>query len=95
MIGGILVLRPIMIQLEFTLALPDGLAQEARAAGLLTSEAIEALIRDAVRRQHAERFFEDANRLAALDLPPLTEEEIEAEIQMARQERRRPNASGS
>ncbi len=84
-----------MIQLEFKLALPDGLAQEAQAAGLLTPEAIEALIRDAVRRQRTERLFEASDRLLALDLPPLTEEEVEAEIQAARRERRSLNASGS
>ncbi len=66
------------------LILPDSLAREAEAAGLLTSQAIERLLREAVRRRRVEQFFDAADRLAALDLPPLTEDEIEAEIQAAR-----------
>lgn len=39
-----------MTTLEVKLNLPDSLAQEAQKAGLLTSAAIERLLREAVRR---------------------------------------------
>jgi hypothetical protein len=39
--------------------------------------------------------LETADRLAALDLPRLTEAEVEAEIEAARQERRGTHAGGS
>jgi len=39
-----------MTELELKLLLPDQLANQAKAAGLLTSEAIERLVRDAIRR---------------------------------------------
>jgi hypothetical protein len=40
------------------------------------------------RQKRIEALFDAADRLAALDLPPLSESEIEAEIQAARAERR-------
>ncbi len=77
-----------MTRLELKLALPDNLAREAEAAGLLTLEAIERLLREEVRRRRVDRLFEAADRLAALDIPTLTEAEVEAEIRAARAERR-------
>ena len=77
-----------MTTVELTLALPDALASEAEAAGLLTPQAIERLLIEAVRRGRVDRLFEAADRLAALDVPALTEAEIEAEIQAARSARR-------
>ncbi len=43
-----------MTTLEIKLSLPDGLADEARAAGLLTPEALEKLIAE-VKAYRAER----------------------------------------
>jgi len=77
-----------MTRLELKLALPDNLAREAEAAGLLTLEAIERLLREEVHRRRVDRLFEAADRLAALDIPTLTEAEVEAEIRAARAERR-------
>ena len=74
--------------LEIRLTLPDNLAREAQAAGLLTPETLERLLREEVRRRRVDELFEAANRLAALNTPPLTDAEIEAEIQAARAERR-------
>jgi hypothetical protein len=34
---------------EVTMTLPDNLAQEARAAGLLTPQALEAMLRETLR----------------------------------------------
>jgi len=76
-----------MTQLELKLKLPDNLARDAEAAGLLTPEAIERLLREEIRRHRVDELFEAADRLAALDVPPLADEEIEAEIQAARTER--------
>lgn len=78
-----------MTALDLKLALPDSLADEAKAAGLLTPEAIEQLLRAEIRRRRVERLFEAADRLAALDSQPLTEREVEAEIRAARSNARR------
>lgn len=83
-----------MTKLELTLALPDSLAQEAEAAGLLTPQAIETLLREAIRQRQVNRLFESADRLAAVNLPPLTGAEVEAEIAAARAERNGSNARG-
>ena len=81
-----------MVQLD--LKLPDSLAREAQAAGLLTPQAIEQLLREELRRRRVGQLFEAADRLAALDVPPLTEVEVEAEIQAVREARRPYSATG-
>jgi hypothetical protein len=83
-----------MSSLEVKLNLPDGLAREAEANGLLTSEAIEFLLRAEIRRRRVNKLFDAADRLAALGAP-LTQTEVEAEIAAARQSRRSPDASRS
>lgn len=82
-----------MNSVEIKLDLPESLAREAEASGLLTPQSIEALLRAELRRRRANQLFEAADRLAALAEPPLTEAEIEVEIQAARRERRHPQAS--
>ena len=66
--------------MELTVNLPDTLADEAKAAGLLTAEAIERLLREAVRRKAVNELFDAADRLAAANIPPMTMEEIQAEV---------------
>jgi hypothetical protein len=66
------------VELDIKLRLPDSLVREAQASGLLTSQAIENLLREEVRRRRLGQLFEAADRLAAL--PPLTEAEVVAEI---------------
>lgn len=73
--------------------LSDTLAKEAQAAGLLSSEAIEALLREAVRQRRISRLFEAKEKLQVAGIPPMTAEQIEAEIRAAREEARR--AAGS
>ena len=80
---------------ELKLALPDSLAREAEASGLLTPEAIETLVRDEICRRRVNKLFESADRLADLDMQPLTESEVEAEIEAVRLSRRRSDASRS
>lgn len=78
-----------MTTLEINLS--DGLADEAKAAGLLTSEAIEQLIAQGLRRKTFERLLSVADRAEAAGVQPMTSEEINAEIKAYRAERR--NAS--
>ena len=83
-----------MVSVELQLNLPDSIAREAEVQGLLRAEAIEALLRAELRRRHVDQLFEAADRLAALP-EPLTPEDIEAEIQAARDEKRRSRANRS
>ena len=76
-----------MITLELTL--PDGLAREVREAGLLMPACLETLFRNALRESAAERLFNAMDKMAAHDdPPPMTADEIQAEIAAARRERR-------
>jgi hypothetical protein len=81
-----------MAQVELKLTLPDALAREAEAAGLLSPEAIERMLREEMRRRRADQLFDAADRLAALEMPMLTEAQVEAEIQAARAQRRASDA---
>jgi hypothetical protein len=68
--------------------LPDELAQNAQQAGLLTSAALERLLADALRSR---ALVQLDSALAALDadpLPSMSEEEIQAEIDAYRAEKR-------
>ncbi len=78
---------------EVVLNLSDNLAKEAEANGLLKPEFIESLLRAEIRRRRVNKLFAAADRLADLELPPLTEAEV-AEIIKARQSRH-PNANRS
>jgi hypothetical protein len=80
--------------IELTVVIADSLAREAEANGLLTSQALESLLREELRRRRVNRLFETAEQLANLTMPPLTEAEVEAEIQAVRIARRTSNASG-
>lgn len=80
---------------EVVLNLPDNLAKEAEANGLLRPEFIESLLRAEIRRRRINKLFTAADRLAELDMPPLTEAEVEAEIAAVRQSRRPSDASRS
>jgi hypothetical protein len=71
-----------------TVSLPDELAQQAQSAGLLRPEALESLLREAMRKRQVDELFATMDKLAALE-PKLTEEEIDAEIDAARAERAR------
>ncbi len=78
-----------MTTLEIKLSLPDGLANEARAAGLLTPEALEKLIAEALRRRAFDELLSVAGRVEAAGVPPMSMEEINAEVKAYRAERRR------
>ena len=74
--------------------LPDATAQAARDAGLLTSQALERLLNDALRRKAVDELFDKMDELADANFPPMTMEEIQAEVDAVRAERRK-RAAGS
>jgi len=78
------------IQIE----LPDATAQAARDAGLLTTQALERLLNDALRRKGVNELFEKMDELADANFPPLTMDEVQAEVNAVRAERR-TRAAGS
>jgi hypothetical protein len=74
------------IQIE----LPDATARAAQDAGLLTSQALDRLLIDAIkRRQAAESLLAVADRVAETGIPPMSMDEIDAEVKAVRAERRR------
>ena len=78
------------IQIE----LPDATANAAREAGLLTSEALERLLTDALARRHAADFLLTiADRVTQAGVETISMDEINAEVKAVRAERRR-RASG-
>ena len=83
-----------MTTLELKLNLPDELALEAQRAGLLTEQAVERLIEEAVRREAGKKLLDAMQRLRAANVPPLTEEEIAAEVKAVRAARRTAGEAG-
>ena len=70
--------------------LSDATARAAREAGLLTSEALERLLTDAIkRRQAADALSAIAERVAKAGIKPMSIEEIDREVKAVRGERRR------
>ena len=84
-----------MSKITITLSLPDKLATEAEAKGLLRAETIELLLREELRRRRISGLFKAADKLANLRAITLTDLEVEAEIQAARKSRGLRHASGS
>jgi hypothetical protein len=69
--------------------LPDATAQAAREAGLLTPQALDRLLTEAIRRRQAgDRLLTIADRVAAASILPMPMEEITAEVKAVRAERR-------
>jgi post-segregation antitoxin (ccd killing protein) len=73
---------------EVVVKLPDDLAQRAKNAGLLSDSAIQRLLEEAMRREAGRRLLEVAERLHAAGVEPMSEEEIAAEVEAVRAERR-------
>jgi len=81
-----------MTELELKLSLPDQLATQAKAAGLLTSEAIERLVREAIRKAVSERLVEFGKRLREPGGPEISAAELESELKAVRAELRQARA---
>ncbi len=75
------------------ITLPDQLAQEAQAAGLLTPEAMAAMLREQLRRQAGESLRAMWERMPREELTPEIEQMIDDEVRAVRAERRKRNAS--
>ncbi len=74
---------------KFELQLTDATAQAAQAAGLLTSQTVERLLKEALARQQAaDALLSVADRLRDAGIESLSMDEINAEVKAARQERR-------
>ncbi len=65
--------------------LPDELAQRA---GLLSDSAIGRLLEEAMRREAGRKLLEVARRIQEAGVPPMTIDEIQAEVDAVRAERR-------
>ena len=70
-----------------TIDLPESLIKEANDAGLLEPSAIEALIREGLRRRAVDGLFNAADKLAAANFPPMTMDELQAEVNAVRKQR--------
>lgn len=70
------------IQIE----LPDAMAKAAREAGLLTPQALDRLLMDAIRRrQAAGALLEVAELVADAGIAPMPMDEIDAEVTAVRE----------
>lgn len=80
-----------MTTVEITL--PDELAQEARRAGLLSPERIEALLREQLKAERVDELFAAMERMHRVQGPAaMSPEEVAVEIAAMRAERRATNA---
>ena len=77
-----------------TIDMPDDLAEEAKDAGLLAPDAVEAMLRETLRQCSVNGLFEATDTFAAADFPPMTLAEIQEGVNAVRCQGRR-RASGS
>lgn len=77
------------------ITLPDELAQRARQVGLLSDDAIAQLLEDAMRRQAGRALLHVASDLETAGIPPMSMEEIDAEVKAVRAERHTRLASSA
>jgi hypothetical protein len=73
--------------------LPDQLVQQARSAGLLDPQKMEALLRSQLRREAFESLRAVHDRLPAEELTPETEQEIVDTVRGVRGQHRQRNAN--
>ena len=72
--------------------LPEELARRAKEAGLLTSEAMESMLRERLRMQAGEALREMWTHTPREELTPEIEQEIVEEVRALRAERRKRTA---
>jgi post-segregation antitoxin (ccd killing protein) len=75
------------------ITLPDELAQTAANAGLLSADAMEAMLREQLRRRAGETLQAMWQRGPREELAPEIEQEIVEEVRKVRAERRMRGAS--
>jgi hypothetical protein len=67
--------------------LPDELARRAESAGLLSDDAIQQLLEDAMRRQAGHALLGVGKALQAAGIAPMSMEDIDREVKAVRSER--------
>lgn len=77
-----------MTTLELKLNLPDRLVQDAKQMGLLEPDNLQTLLREAVRNRRITQLAEARKRIAAAGIPPMSLDEIQAEVDAYRAEHR-------
>jgi FKBP-type peptidyl-prolyl cis-trans isomerase (trigger factor) len=75
------------------ITLPDELAQKAASAGLLSADAMEAMLREQLRRRAGDALQALWQRLPADELTPEVEQEIVEEVRQVRAQARLRGAS--
>jgi hypothetical protein len=81
--------------MQVTLNLPDDVALRAQDAGLLTVEAVQKLLEEAMRRAAGRKLLSMAERLHAAGIPPLSDDELNDLIHQVRAERKAAGAGRS
>jgi hypothetical protein len=70
---------------EVKIKLPNDLLKEVTSQGLLETETLTDLLKNELnRRQRIDQLFDATDKLVNIDLPILTPEEVEKEIQATR-----------
>ena len=72
--------------------LPEQLAQQARSAGLFSSQKMEAILRAELRREAFEGLRTLHEKLPQEEITPEIEQEIDEAVRAARAQRRESNA---
>jgi hypothetical protein len=73
--------------LELKLDLSESVANEVRARSLLEAPAMERMLRAELKRNPVDQLFAAADKLAARELLPMTELELQEEIKAVRASR--------
>jgi hypothetical protein len=84
-----------MTTLEVKLDLPERLAREAQAAGLLTPKALREMLKDTMQRRAAQALMAAAARGSEAGTKPLSMKQIQAEVNAVRRERRTKGGSAA
>lgn len=68
--------------------LPEGLARDAEAAGLLNTRALRGLLRDGIRRKAAQKLLAGAAKASAANSQEMSLDDIQREVADVRKARR-------
>jgi hypothetical protein len=77
-----------MTLLQLKVKVPDDLAREAEAAGLLTPKSLSNLLREAMRRQAGERLLAGVTRAKRAGSRPLSMRALQKEVKAVRAARK-------
>lgn len=74
--------------METTFNLPGELARQAQSEGLLSAEAVQNMLENAMRRAAGQRLLKAADQIHSASMTPMSEEAINAEVRAYRIEKR-------